>query len=113
VLLYDRKDKRVQQFFLVRRYPVDAEIHTVYRKLIELNARERAIGFDEVRANVSPIGANKLKVVLKLLKDAGIVRRSGTRSYRLMQDDVEPARLADLAKGYIPAASPTTRSSSA
>jgi len=101
VLLYDRKDKRVQQFFLVRRYPVDAEIHTVYRKLIELNARERAIGFDEVRANVSPIGANKLKVVLKLLKDAGIVRRSGTRSYRLMQDDVGSARLADLAKGYI------------
>jgi len=101
VLLYDRKDKRVQQFFLVRRYPVDAEIHTVYRKLIDLNARARAIGFDEVRANVTPIGANKLKVVLKLLKDAGIVRRSGTRSYRLMHDDVEPARLADLAKGYI------------
>jgi ATP-dependent DNA helicase RecQ len=101
VLLYDRKDKRVQQFFLVRRYPVDAEIHTVYRKLIDLNARERAIGFDEVRANVSPIGANKLKVVLKLLKDAGIVRRSGTRTYRLMQDGVESARLADLAKGYI------------
>jgi ATP-dependent DNA helicase RecQ len=101
VLLYDRKDKRVQQFFLVRRYPVDAEIHTVYRKLIELDARERAIGFDEVRANVTPIGANKLKVVLKLLKDAGIVRRSGTRSYRLLQEDAPAAKLADLAKGYI------------
>ena len=101
VLLYDRKDKRVQQFFLVRRYPVDAEIHTVYRKLIDLDARERAIGFDEVRANVTPIGANKLKVTLKLLKDAGIVRRSGTRSYRLMQDDVPASRLSDLAKGYI------------
>jgi len=101
VLLYDRKDKRVQQFFLVRRYPVDAEIHTVYRKLIDLDARDRAIGFDEVRANVTPIGANKLKVTLKLLKDAGIVRRSGTRSYRLMQDDVPASRLADLAKGYI------------
>jgi ATP-dependent DNA helicase RecQ len=101
ILLYDRKDKRVQQFFLVRRYPVDQEIHTVYRKLIDLDARERSIGFDEIRANVSPIGANKLKVVLKLLKDAQIVRRSGTRSYRLAQTDVRPQALADLAKGYI------------
>jgi ATP-dependent DNA helicase RecQ len=101
ILLYDRKDKRVQQFFLVRRYPVDQEIHTVYRKLIDLNARDRAIGFDEIRANVSPIGANKLKVVLKLLKDAQIVRRSGTRSYRLAQTDARPQALADLAKGYI------------
>ena len=101
VLLYDRKDKRVQQFFLVRRYPVDSEIHTVYAKLIELDAAERAVGFDEVRANVTPIGANKLKVVLKLLKDAGIVRRSGTRSYKLAQLDAKPEALADLAKGYI------------
>jgi len=101
VLLYDRKDKRVQQFFLVRRYPVDQEIHTVYKKLIELNGRERALGFDEIRANVSPIGANKLKVVLKLLKDAEIVRRVGTRSYRLVQDNVDAKRLADLAKSYI------------
>ncbi|HEY1325301.1 MAG TPA: ATP-dependent DNA helicase RecQ [Casimicrobiaceae bacterium] len=101
VLLYDRKDKRVQQFFLVRRYPVDQEIHTVYRKLGELNGRERSLGFDEIRANVTPIGANKLKVVLKLLKDAEIVRRTGTRSYRLVQDGVEQKRLADLAKSYI------------
>ena len=101
VLLYDRKDKRVQQFFLVRRYPVDSEIHTVYAKLIELEAAEGAVGFDEVRANVAPIGANKLKVVLKLLKDAGIVRRCGTRSYKLAQVDTKPEVLADLAKGYI------------
>jgi ATP-dependent DNA helicase RecQ len=101
VLLYDRKDKRVQQFFLVRRYPVDQEIHAVYKKLIDLNARERALGFDEIRANVAPIGANKLKVVLKLLKDAEIVRRVGTRSYRLVQDHVDAKRLADLAKSYI------------
>ena len=56
---------------------------------------------DEIRANVSPIGANKLKVVLKLLKDAEIVRRVGTRSYRLVQDNVDAKRLADLAKSYI------------
>jgi ATP-dependent DNA helicase RecQ len=101
LLLYDRKDKRVQQFFLIRRYPVDAEIHTVYRKLAELGAQARPLGFDEIRANVAPIGANKLKVVMKLLKDAGIVRRSGTRSYRLVQANVERQVLADLANGYL------------
>jgi ATP-dependent DNA helicase RecQ len=101
VLLYDRKDKRVQQFFLVRRYPVDSEIHTVYAKLRELGGRERSLGFDEIRANVSPIGANKLKVVLKLLKDDGIVRRSGTRSYKVVEDNVDARRLAGLAKGYV------------
>jgi len=97
-LLYDLRDRRVQQFFLGGRYPGAEEIARVVREL-------RAAGADgalpaAIRARAAPLGMNKLRVALKLMKDAGVVRRRGDQRYALARDEVSDGELARLAASY-------------
>ena len=74
VLLYDLRDKRIQQFFLGHRYPELEQLEATQAALVQLTA-QGPIPFAELNASLPGIAQSKLKVALKLLFDAQVVRR--------------------------------------
>ncbi len=99
-LIYDTRDKRVQQFFLGGRYPTADDVNHAYNALRELRAEENPVAYAPVREHTAGVAGNKLKVALKLLKDAGYVRQDRTFRYTLLRTDASPDTLATLAGEY-------------
>jgi ATP-dependent DNA helicase RecQ len=81
-LLFLQDDKRVQQFFLVKHYPSADEIRGVYEAVRKLAEAETATPerIDEVAGHMA--GPN-LKICLKLLKDAKLLRQNRKLAYAL------------------------------
>lgn len=68
--LYDVADRRVQQFFLGGRYP-DATMLAAVAAALQSGGAAGAT-LDEVHATLPQWGANKLRVALKILRDAAV-----------------------------------------
>ena len=98
-LLYDLRDRRVQQFFLVRRYPDAAQIDAVQRALGTF-APNRAVAFADLRRALPAIAATKIKVACKLLADAGAVRRLPGGALRATGAWLDADRIEQLAGRY-------------
>ena len=104
-LLYDLRDRRVQQFFLARRYP-DAEQLEAVRDAIARLAAEGAVSVAALREALPGISEVKIKVAIKLLVDANaVVRRAGGNvAFRQGQAAAaalqDRSRIAELARGY-------------
>ena len=100
-LLYDLRDRRVQQFFLARRYPDAAQVEAVSNAIAEL-AAHGPIPFATLRDALSGIAAVKIKVAIKLLVDAGAVvrRRGGCVAPTSAHTTFDRRRFAELAGGY-------------
>ncbi len=96
-LLFFRKDRQVQQFFLSRRYPGEDELARVYGALPAHDAAPLAIAD---LAGDAGIARNKLLVGLKLLRDAGLAAQTRQRCWHLTREAAEPGRLTALAKAY-------------
>src|SRR4051794_20995676 len=99
-LLYDLKDKRVQQFFLAGRYPSAEEIRAVHEALVSLRANAEAVPAAQLRAVVNDVPGNKARVALKLLKDARIVTQRSDMRYCLAKPDVAADSFTRLAQDY-------------
>jgi ATP-dependent DNA helicase RecQ len=99
-LLYDLKDRRVQQFFLIHRYPGEEEIGRVYEGLRSLGAAGRPVKAQELRAVLEGIALAKQQVALKLLSDARLVMQDRGRGYRLAGPADAPHSFAPLAQEY-------------
>jgi ATP-dependent DNA helicase RecQ len=99
VLLYDVRDRRVQQFFLVRRYPDADQVETVQQRIHAL-CREEAVAFSTLRASLPHIAATKIKVAIKLLVDAGAVTRKAGAKVWIEGTPLERARIEHLARIY-------------
>jgi ATP-dependent DNA helicase RecQ len=99
-LLYYLKDKRVQQFFLARRYPNTEEIGAAYTTLQNAAKTESHITFARLREQSTGISINKLQVALKLLKDGGFISQNENFEYAIEQPNVKPKALAQLADEY-------------
>ena len=99
VLLYDVRDKRIQQFFLARRYP-DVEQLVAVQSAVSKIGRESAVPFAAVRAALPEIAESKIKVAVKLLVDAGAVRRARAATLEFHGDELPLDRIADLARAY-------------
>ncbi len=98
-LLYDLRDRRVQQFFLVRRYPDLAQVEAVHHAIARLTA-QGPVGFPTLRAALPGIAATKIKVAAKLLADAGLVRRAGGGALQAIGGVPHGTRVGELAHGY-------------
>jgi len=81
-LLYYQADKRVQQFFLVKHYPVGAELMTVYDAACEL-AQQGPFHDKALKALLDDVPDSKLKVCLKLLKDGKLLGQNRQLKYHL------------------------------
>lgn len=100
ILLYDTRDKRVQQFFLGGRYPAADDVVQAYEALQKVRDSDGTASYQRVQEQAADIAANKLKVALKLLKDAGYVKQDRSLRYRLVESTVEVRALARLADEY-------------
>ncbi|MFC5548237.1 RecQ family ATP-dependent DNA helicase [Massilia aerilata] len=81
-LLFLQDDKRVQQFFLVKHYPTAEEIRSVYEAVRELAENETATP-ERVDDVAGELAGPHLKVCLKLLKDARLLRQSRKLAYNV------------------------------
>ena len=100
MLLYDLRDKRVQQFFLVGRYP-DAEIVEAVDQAVVRLAMQSPVDFDMLRASLAHIAAVKIRVALSLLADAGMIAREPGATIRAIDRSRRPGVYARLAQGYL------------
>lgn len=98
LLLYDLRDRRVQQFFLGGRYPGSEELARVLASLEQTG--DEGASLPALREALSGVGLNKLRVALKLLKDAGVVAQRGDTSYRLVRDAAAGAEVGKIAAAY-------------
>ncbi|TCG06916.1 recombinase RecQ, partial [Paraburkholderia steynii] len=108
ILLFDLNDRRVQQFLQLGRYP-ERELVERVRQALGKHDDSTATGIsaDDLARMHPDIGRNKLLVALKILLDAGLIRRNRARRY-LCHDDAPGSdvlatalqRYDELAKRY-------------
>lgn len=98
VLLFDTRDKQVQQFFLARRYPGVDELSSVWVALCrETQSRDRAT-LKELKEALPKLGSGRLRVTLKLLEQAGLTVRTEDGGYGLSDtvgDLIDFQKIAD------------------
>ncbi len=105
MLLFELKDKQVQQFFLGGRYP-NAE---TIRRVAETVRRSRST-MNESKTLVKPlerlcealphVGINKLRVAATLLNEIRMTRRTRHGGMKLIDDGEAIARIDDAATQY-------------
>ncbi|TFW15846.1 ATP-dependent DNA helicase RecQ [Massilia arenosa] len=95
VLLYLQDDKRVQQFFLVKHYPAADEIRAAYEQVKGLGAPAK---FDQLDDGGS--SASQLKVALKLLKDAKLLKQNRKLEYAATSTEPKAMVFEQLAHLY-------------
>lgn len=99
-LLYDEKDKAVQRFFLSNRYPSTKDVHQTYNDLVRLKADEKPTSATSLQETNSNLSATKQLVILKLLKDAGVLKQERNRGYRLTNTSMNALALDQIAEDY-------------
>ncbi|MDB5840845.1 MAG: ATP-dependent helicase RecQ [Herminiimonas sp.] len=85
-LIFFFKDKRVQQFFLAHDYPGAEEVRRVHQAINDI-ASAGPVEFSALCAALDGLSPSKLRVTLKLLKEAGLVAQDKRLRIRL-----QPAR---------------------
>jgi ATP-dependent DNA helicase RecQ len=98
-LLFLQDDKRVQQFFLVKHYPTAEEIRVVYEAVRELAENEAATP-ERVEDVASDLSGPNLKVCLKLLKDAKLLRQSRKLAYNVTAQEPKASLFEAMAAVY-------------
>jgi ATP-dependent DNA helicase RecQ len=98
-LLFLQDDKRVQQFFLVKHYPTADEIRAVYEAVRELAGNEAATP-ERVDDVAGDLAGGHLKVCLKLLKDAKLLRQSRKLAYNITAQEPKDSLFEAMAAVY-------------
>ncbi len=99
-LLYLADDKRIQQFFLAKNYPVAEELHAIFDAATEMAAEQASFSFAGIKARLDNIAAGKLKICLKLLKDGKLLRQDRKLNYAVKQRVPKAGLFAALAQAY-------------
>ena len=98
VLLFHRKDRQVQQFFLAKRYPSAQDLQAVHTVL---GAAPAPVSLDEVAQTLHGITRNRVSVALQLLRDGGLASMNRARAWSLKKGaDAGDDRFTALAAGY-------------
>lgn len=99
-LLYLQDDKRIQQFFLIKHYPSAQELQLVHATVRGLHQDGPVTG-ERLDAALEDIADANLKVCLKLLKDAKLVRQNRKLEYVPSNIEPTPDTFAALAEVYV------------
>jgi ATP-dependent DNA helicase RecQ len=104
LLLFDRHDKRTQQFFRGHRNPDGELLQSLFGVLTQAAAQAAdgtvaGLSLDELRGRLPGNGANLIRAGLRLLQDAGLVAAGRDRRYRIRKGAPPPASFADIASG--------------
>ena len=102
ILLYDTRDRRVQQFFLGGRYPSADDISAIHQTLETMNAADNPATFEQIKETIGDaVAKTKLRVGLNLLKDAKIVKEKRGAKFVLAKSDLSAAEITSIADGYV------------
>jgi ATP-dependent DNA helicase RecQ len=98
ILLYDTRDRRIQQYFLGGRYPTPDEVAQVYSAI-------RSLGGGTVEAIDAAINGaisgNKLKVSLNLLKDEKLIKARREGRLELQGKPIDEEGVCQIAETYV------------
>ena len=87
-LLFDRRDRQVQQFFLARRYPTAEDLQRVHSVLSDAS---EALPLAALAEQLPGIGRQRVSVALHLLRDHRLARADRKRAWQVVRRN-EPAR---------------------
>jgi ATP-dependent DNA helicase RecQ len=99
VLLYDTRDRRVQQFFLGGRYPSADDILTIYQTLESYQNPPSLAQIQET--NGDAVAKTKTRVALNLLKDAKIILEKRGAKFELAKRDLSEGEIRQIAEEYV------------
>lgn len=99
-LLFLQDDKRIQQFFLVKHYP-DAEELKLVNETVRTLHEDGAVTSKRLEQALEDIAESNIKVCLKLLKDAKLVRQNRKLEYIASATEPRPGVFARLAQVYV------------
>jgi ATP-dependent DNA helicase RecQ len=100
LLLYHVDDLPTPIYFMSGRYPRAEDLQTVYAALEELGAPVRPVPLADLRARTSPVALTKLRVVIALLKDLGVLQEQRGALVRLVKSGLSPVALAEMSDEY-------------
>ncbi len=100
-LLFLRKDRALQQFFLAGRYPSDNDVQALYAALQSPPPGDDG-GWTQpaLQARLGDCPANKLQVALSLLRQRRVVSRNAAGAFTLRRAGMDNNALAALVNGY-------------
>jgi ATP-dependent DNA helicase RecQ len=99
-LLFDRKDKRVQQFFLVKHYPDADELLAVHGTVAALNEEGRPATFSAVKRMLPNRHDGSVKASLQVLRQHGVLGQNRKLAFRAKRAVLATATLEKLAQEY-------------
>jgi ATP-dependent DNA helicase RecQ len=100
VLLYRVEDRRTHQFFMGGKYPGADDIHGVRQALAELGAADAGFPFAAIQAQATGVPRTRVRSVLSMMKDLGLVRELRASRFRLNQKDLDARSIEDVAREY-------------
>ena len=98
ILLYQRRDRGLQRFFMAGRYPAHDDFTAVVTGLCALGSG-RAVTLAEIRAALPSLAAGKLRVMLTALKQGGLLRERRGAKYE-PRPELSTASIAPLVAAY-------------
>ena len=97
-LLYQLEDRRTHQFFLGGKHPKFNDVLAVYVTLETLNAAEAPVSLATLKDRVNTASDGRVRSVLALLKEMGLVKELRGSHFRLLKADVKQAELEALSR---------------
>lgn len=99
-LLFLQDDKRLQQFFLMKHYPDAEELQLVHASVHSL-AEDGPVTLKRLDDALEDLADANIKVCLKLLKDAKLLRQNRKLEYIASATEPRPGVFARLAQVYV------------
>jgi ATP-dependent DNA helicase RecQ len=100
VLLYRIEDRRTHQFFMGGKYPGAEAIAAVRDGLDELGAADAAVTLAQIQTQATSVAKTKVRSVLSMMKELGLVRELRGSKYRLTDRNVTAAAMEDVGRQY-------------
>jgi len=96
-LLFDRRDRQVQQFFLARRYPTADDLQQVHGALVQAG---RALAIDDLITQLPGLAKQRVAVALHLLRDTHLAKADRRRFWQAVGGSGDRASYEKLAGEY-------------
>jgi ATP-dependent DNA helicase RecQ len=99
ILFYQLEDRRTQLYFIGGRYPSAVDVHRLYDALQRLGAAEQRIAAADMKDGVEGLAANKVRVVLSLLRELGVIKTSRA-GVQLVDATMPSGKLEAVSQAY-------------
>jgi ATP-dependent DNA helicase RecQ len=100
VLLYRVEDRRTHQFFMGGKYPGAEAIQAVSDALVALGGGDAPVPLADIQAHAATVAKTKVRSVLSMMKELGVVKELRGPRFRLMETDTSATLVEEVARQY-------------